>query len=97
MNGLAAACFAFRRSGWEAAVGGGIPCIKALKEGLAANNITYAAGIMNGAQHCPWHLGTNPWHLFLACSPAKLKRWSLRYVQLHPDDDEGRPRVGHEP
>ena len=37
--------------GWEAAVGGGIPCIKALKEGIAANNITYAAGIMNGAQH----------------------------------------------
>jgi len=34
--------------GWEAAVGGGIPCIKSLKEGLAANNITYAAGIMNG-------------------------------------------------
>lgn len=34
--------------GWEAAVGGGIPCIKALKEGLAGNNITYAAGIMNG-------------------------------------------------
>ena len=33
---------------WEAAVGGGIPCIKSLKEGLAANNITYAAGIMNG-------------------------------------------------
>ena len=34
--------------GWEAAVGGGIPCIKALKEGLAGNEITYAAGIMNG-------------------------------------------------
>lgn len=30
-------------------MGGGIPCIKALKEGIAANNITYAAGIMNGA------------------------------------------------
>ena len=35
-------------AGWEAAVGGGIPCIMALKEGLAGNNITYAAGIMNG-------------------------------------------------
>jgi homoserine dehydrogenase len=34
--------------GWEAAVGGGIPCIKVLKEGLSANHITYAAGIMNG-------------------------------------------------
>jgi homoserine dehydrogenase len=38
--------------GWEAAVGGGIPCIKALREGLAANEVTYAAGIMNGAQQC---------------------------------------------
>ena len=34
--------------GWEAAVGGGIPCIRVLKQGLAANNITYAAGILNG-------------------------------------------------
>jgi homoserine dehydrogenase len=47
--------------GWEAAVGGGIPCIKALKEGIAANNITYAAGIMNGAQHRPWHFVGSGW------------------------------------
>jgi homoserine dehydrogenase len=34
--------------GFEASVGGGIPCIKALKEGLAANNIETVMGIMNG-------------------------------------------------
>ncbi len=34
--------------GFEASVGGGIPCIKALKEGLVANNVNTVLGIMNG-------------------------------------------------
>ena len=34
--------------GFEASVGGGIPVIKALKEGLVANNILHIRGIMNG-------------------------------------------------
>lgn len=34
--------------GFEAAVGGGIPCLKALREGLAANRITWLCGILNG-------------------------------------------------
>ncbi|HXT79366.1 MAG TPA: homoserine dehydrogenase [Acetobacteraceae bacterium] len=34
--------------GFEAAVAGGIPVIKALREGLAANQITRVAGILNG-------------------------------------------------
>ncbi len=34
--------------GFEASVGGGIPVIKALKEGLAANRILSIMGIMNG-------------------------------------------------
>ncbi len=34
--------------GFEAAVGGGIPCLKALREGLGANNITAIYGILNG-------------------------------------------------
>jgi len=34
--------------GFEASVGGGIPVIKALKEGLAANRINSIMGIMNG-------------------------------------------------
>ena len=33
---------------FEAAVGGGIPIIKALREGLAANRIHWVAGIING-------------------------------------------------
>ena len=34
--------------GFEAAVAGGIPIIKALREGLAANHIEWVAGIING-------------------------------------------------
>lgn len=34
--------------GFEAAVGGGIPCLKALREGLAANDILSVYGILNG-------------------------------------------------
>ena len=35
--------------GWESAVGGGIPCVKALREGVCAGNeVGYAAGILNG-------------------------------------------------
>ena len=33
---------------YEAAVAGGIPIIKALREGLAANQINWVAGIING-------------------------------------------------
>ncbi len=33
---------------FEASVGGGIPCIKGLKEGLVANHISTIIGIMNG-------------------------------------------------
>lgn len=34
--------------GFEASVGGGIPCIKALREGLAGNHIKSILGILNG-------------------------------------------------
>jgi len=34
--------------GFEAAVGGGIPCLKALREGLAANAVQSVHGILNG-------------------------------------------------
>ena len=36
---------------FEAAVAGGIPIIKALREGLTANRIEWAAGIINGIGH----------------------------------------------
>ncbi len=46
---LAAAAAAARVPlAFEAAVAGGIPAIKALREGLAANRITRVAGILNG-------------------------------------------------
>jgi homoserine dehydrogenase len=34
--------------GFEAAVGGGIPCLKALREGLSANAVESVYGILNG-------------------------------------------------
>ena len=36
---------------FEAAVGGGVPIIKALREGLAANRIEWIAGIINGTSN----------------------------------------------
>ena len=33
---------------YEAAVAGGIPIIKAIREGLAANKVNWVAGILNG-------------------------------------------------
>jgi len=36
---------------FEGAVGGGIPIIKALREGLAANRIEWIAGIINGTSN----------------------------------------------
>lgn len=41
---------------WEAAVAGGIPVIKGLREGLAANSITEVLGILNGT--CNYILST---------------------------------------
>ena len=37
--------------GFEASVGGGIPIIKAVREGLAANRIDWIAGIINGTSN----------------------------------------------
>ncbi|CAA6808553.1 MAG: Homoserine dehydrogenase (EC [uncultured Campylobacterales bacterium] len=37
--------------GYEASVAGGIPIVKALKEGLSANNISSIKGIMNGTSN----------------------------------------------
>jgi homoserine dehydrogenase len=51
VHGAALAAEAERRGvalAFEAAVAGGIPVIKALREGLAANRITRVAGILNG-------------------------------------------------
>src|SRR3970282_1172187 len=36
---------------FEAAVGGGIPIIKSIREGLSANHIEWVAGIINGTSN----------------------------------------------
>jgi len=70
--------------GWEAAVGGGIPCIKALKEGIAANNITYAAGIMNGT--CNFILTTMK-ETGRAFDDVLAEAQALGYAETPPDLD----------
>ncbi len=45
---FAAASAAERMVGFEAAVAGGIPIIKAIREGLAGNRLEWVAGIING-------------------------------------------------
>lgn len=60
-------------------MGGGIPCIKALKEGIAANNITYAAGIMNGA-HDSLSLSFSPNRVNNWTATQPVARWALRHV-----------------
>lgn len=41
---------------WEAAVAGGVPVVKGLREGLAANNVSQVVGILNGT--CNYILST---------------------------------------
>ena len=72
------------RSGWEAAVGGGIPCIKALKEGVAANNVTYAAGILNGT--CNFILTTMK-ETGRAFDDVLAEAQALGYAETPPDLD----------
>ena len=72
------------RPGWEAAVGGGIPCIKALKEGVAANNVTYAAGILNGT--CNFILTTMK-ETGRAFDDVLAEAQALGYAETPPDLD----------
>jgi len=54
MHGAELAALAEKRGGilaFEAAVAGGIPIIKALREGLTANRIEWIAGIINGTSN----------------------------------------------
>ncbi len=58
-HGLRLAALADRAGvalGYEASVGGGIPVIKAIREGLAGNRISRVAGILNGT--CNYILST---------------------------------------
>ena len=69
---------------FEAAVAGGIPIIKALREGLTANRIEWIAGIINGTSNFILSRCATP-------GPASTKRWReaqrLGYAEADPTFD----------
>lgn len=77
---------------YEAAVAGGIPCIKALSEGLAGNEITRVIGVMNGT--CNYILtrmqdaGLDYQTVFAECE-------DLGYLEADPTLDVGGIDAGH--
>lgn len=69
---------------FEAAVAGGIPVIKAIKEGLAANQIEYIAGIINGT--CNFILSEMR-DKGLAFSDVLAQAQALGYAEADPTFD----------
>ncbi len=70
--------------GFEASVGGGIPCIKAVKEGLAANNISTVLGIMNGTAN---YILTSMTDQGLPFQDALKEAQRLGYAEADPTYD----------
>ncbi|MDI3309297.1 MAG: homoserine dehydrogenase [Acetobacteraceae bacterium] len=70
--------------GFEAAVAGGIPAIKALREGLAANRIQRVAGILNGT--CNYILTTMREHK-REFAEALAEAQKLGYAEADPSFD----------
>ncbi len=91
-----ALCEAAERAGvsirYEAAVAGGIPCVKALAESLAGNEITRIMGVMNGT--CNYILtrmqsaGLDYQAVFAECE-------RLGYLEADPNLDVGGIDAGH--
>jgi homoserine dehydrogenase len=69
---------------FEAGVGGGIPVIRALREGLAANNIKIIMGILNGTSN---YILTRMAQSGLAYGEAVSEAISLGYAEDPPDLD----------
>ncbi len=69
---------------FEAAVGGGIPCLKALREGLAANRIESVYGILNGT--CNYIL-TKMEHEGLPFDTVLAQAQALGYAEADPTFD----------
>jgi len=70
--------------GYEAAVAGGIPIIKSLREGLAANNIEWLAGIINGTTN---FILTQMREKELSFESALKQAQSLGYAEADPSFD----------
>ena len=77
---------------FEAAVAGGIPVIKALTEGLAANEITRVMGVMNGT--CNYIL-TRMQSANLSYDAAFAEADGLGYLEADPELDVGGIDAGH--
>ena len=69
---------------FEAAVAGGIPIIKAIREGLAANHIDWAAGIINGTAN---YILTEMRDKGRAFSEALAEAQALGYAEADPTFD----------
>jgi homoserine dehydrogenase len=77
---------------FEAAVAGGIPVIKSLTEGLAANEITRVMGVMNGT--CNYIL-TRMENAGLTYEEAFAEADGLGYLEADPQLDVGGIDAGH--
>ena len=77
---------------YEAAVAGGIPCIKALSEGLAGNEITRVMGVMNGT--CNYIL-TRMQSASLDYQTVFAECEQLGYLEADPTLDVGGIDAGH--
>lgn len=72
--------------GYEASVGGGIPIIKALREGLSANKIEKIIGILNGTSN---YILTNMMQKGESFEDALKKAQELGYAEADPTFDIG--------
>jgi len=77
---------------FEAAVAGGIPVVKALTEGLAANEITRVMGVMNGT--CNYIL-TRMEEAGLPYEEVFAEADALGYLEADPNLDVGGIDAGH--
>ena len=77
---------------FEAAVAGGIPCVKALSEGLAANAVTRVMGVMNGT--CNYIL-TRMEDAGLPYEEVFEEARALGYLEADPTLDVGGIDAGH--
>jgi homoserine dehydrogenase len=77
---------------FEAAVAGGIPIIKALREGLAANRIEWLAGIINGTSN---FILTEMRDKGRAFGDVLQEAQALGYAEADPTFDVGGMDAGH--
>ncbi|WP_104753679.1 homoserine dehydrogenase [Helicobacter salomonis] len=76
-------CLTKRAIGFEASVGGGLPIIRALKDGLGANQILYLAGILNGTSN----FILNQMELGAPFKEALQQAQALGYAEADPSLD----------